>query len=146
MNKIQDIIGKIKNTPIKFRSWDGKEMILLDSFYEIQRQNLTKEEVENVLFLQFTGLLDKNGNEIFVGDILKFFYFQKPLGEKEGNDEEIIGVCLIYPQNGVRCVVGETHFLVHENHAQFPNWEDFYTHDFEIIGNVFENPELIENL
>jgi len=78
---------------------------------------------------QYTGLTDKNGDKIFEGDILKI-----------GIEEDDYVICKVYEYRGVMCVDYET-----------PDWDfnalAFLDNDnvfiFEIIGNIYDNPELI---
>lgn len=73
---------------------------------------------------QYTGLLDKNGKEIFEGDVV--------LGKDQLVRElEIRGY--IGHQNGSFVIVGD--FMTHYR------WLDY---DVEIIGNIHDNPELLE--
>ena len=72
----------------------------------------------NADFVQFTGLLDKNGKEIYEGDIVKW------ANGKDAVDE------VIY--SGDR-------FLLHNLGA--PSLAKISI-DCEIIGNIYENPEL----
>lgn len=73
---------------------------------------------------QYTGLLDKNGKELFEGDIV--------LGKDQLVRElEIRGY--IGHQNGSFVIVGDiiTHY----------RWIDY---EVEVIGNIHDNPELLE--
>lgn len=74
---------------------------------------------KDIKLMQYTGLKDKNGKEIYEGDILRNY----------GNDIEDWVVSY-----------EEGKFI-----GIFDNvCEDLYEiHDFEVIGNIYENPELI---
>lgn len=77
---------------------------------------------------QYTGLTDKNGKKIFEGDILSAYF-----------DED-------YPENETRAVVvwhGIGFYLCYMSRI----FELFETTDatfFEVIGNIYDNPELLE--
>lgn len=70
---------------------------------------------------QYTGLTDKNGKKIFEGDILKF----------EGQ----IGV-LFYNEKFSK-------FMFQVKNS-FACYQLDYTCDFEVVGNIHDNPELLE--
>lgn len=85
-------------------------------------------EDENATIMQSTGLKDKNGKEVFVGDIIKCTRgcLHEVYIEKEYGGTYIGGMPAIYLK-GLR-----------EGYA--------WTEDEEIIGNIYENPELLEDL
>jgi hypothetical protein len=108
---------------IKFRAWHSKgkgEML-----YGTNRSVFSwQEEGQPITIMQFTGLLDRNGKEIYEGDILKL----EPLHFIE-EDAEQVGVVEFDNKRGAFNIIGQ--IQVHPN----SNWE--------IIGNIFENPELL---
>ena len=111
-----------------YRAWDIENkkwfhpslFIITDAgFYATYREfedgiSLFDYEYE---LMQNTGLKDKNGESIFVGDILKW------------NEEEFGS-----PFNE----------LVDWDYEQFSSRENDWKNHCEIIGNKFDNPELLE--
>lgn len=116
---------------IKFRAWNPfkqKMMIAypLESWFsacaEYQTNPYDKEP--DIIMLQFTGLTDKNGKEVYEGDILQWRNYRGVVEYKQG-------VC---------------QFMIHdEPSSQYPErgWRLIDKHN-EIIGNLYENPELIK--
>jgi hypothetical protein len=103
---------------IKFRAWHrtAKEML-----YEKAFMVLGWEEVEHqpLDVMQFTGLKDRNGMEIYEGDII--------------NDNGLIMTIEFFKASFCKC---------NEN----GNWI-LHSHDkYEVIGNVYENAELTDKV
>lgn len=83
-------------------------------------------EDENAIIMQATGLLDKNGQEVFVGDIIKCTRGcpHEVYLEKEYGGTYVGGMPAIYLKGLL------------SGYA--------WTGDEEIVGNVYQNPELLE--
>lgn len=119
---------------LKFRAWNKKEQKFIHSdwkygelsFWENVLQDFSKE-YEPVQ--QFTGLKDKNEKEIFVGDIIRIF---PGYGCEWG---EYIGEIVFYNFSFVIKSMRRYNSL---------SFIDYECPKPEIIGNIFENPEFLE--
>ncbi|WP_273958145.1 YopX family protein [Lacticaseibacillus paracasei] len=94
---------------------------------------------EEAHLMPYTGLHDKNGRKIYEGDIVSFGSVWNN-GDNEDIDEEFhIGVVEYDPHDAVYNVnceeSGEHRFLF----TEVVNYDGF-----GVIGNIFENPELLE--
>ena len=131
----------------KFRVWikTEKRMIETDDLLDIDYENevvMTQQvyfenglpddrDLDNFVFdeielMQLTGLKDKNGKEVFIGDIIKCTRGcpHEVYLEKEYGGTYIGGMPAIYLKGLL------------SGYA--------WTEDEEIIGNIYENPELLE--
>lgn len=115
----------------KFRVWNGKTFEI-DPRHSIARlccipntMNLTG--FGNII-QQFVGLYDKNGVEIYEGDILQRTWFRFTQGMLDGKLQTDTKVVEYDPYKGYGFVENE-----------FPmGWM------WEVKGNIFENPELLK--
>lgn len=111
----------------KFRAWD-KETQTMNGMAEIYRNRNQEIELhprdENIILMQSTGLKDKNDKEIFEGDII---------GSKDGF---LNGVVLYRPD----LAMWTTDLIRYNNFERLCN----VASSREIIGNIYENPELLE--
>lgn len=124
----------------KFRAWHnelGRMMSISDMWFNVDSLGeiglndtimndyitVSPDEIE---LMQSTGLKDKNGKEVFVGDIIKCTRGcpHEVYLEKEYGGTYIGGMPAIYLK-GIR-----------EGYA--------WTEHEEILGNIYENPELLE--
>lgn len=111
---------------IKFRAWTGDRMIPHE-YCDVLLKNVnnTGRYSNNFIYMQFTGLKDKNGGECYISDIIK---------DHNGR---------IY-----LCKMSDEYL---EMYFQSPNSSQALTpyglllkgNGFEIIGNIYESPELI---
>ena len=127
---------------IKFRAWDKKGKKWIRDFHILPNGQVlvgqgkmtawiyAKKDVD---LIQYTGLKDKNGKEIYEGDILSW------LSEEEGLGEiytvifnEAVGEFM-----GRHKIAGNLDF--NSGYA-----EDINTNEIEVIGNIYENTELLK--
>ena len=116
---------------IKFRGWDVgfKEM---ESWESLLTSDVLPEVLQglspNLKLMQYTGLEDKNGVEIYEGDIVETVY----------NGEVFAGV-VVYD-------LSEVDFKVTDGKEKYGrNFQYLAGNDEnEVIGNIYENPELLE--
>lgn len=113
------------NREIKFRAWN-KILQRMETWEELLKQEASGDEMmvwlfqgEDLISLQFTGLLDKNGKEIYESDLLKY-----PNGD----------VVVVIFHKGTFCYKMSEH-----------NYHIFDETQIEIIGNIYENPELLKS-
>ncbi|EPD8701567.1 YopX family protein [Listeria monocytogenes] len=118
---------------IEFRAWDKevKEMDYNPSVIEIWQNKPINEQFrleseEKLVWMQYTGLKDKNGKKIFEGDIVNCKFFDRMVGD-------IAGVI-----NFIDCVWAVSDF---KNKRLYQLID---VDNIEIIGNIHENPELLE--
>jgi uncharacterized phage protein (TIGR01671 family) len=98
------------------------------------------EKNRDFIIQQFTGLKDKNGNEIYEGDILSFKSDKR--AEGGGN---ICGTYGFHKENCHEVFFERGCFYIanHQNLSERLNlWKRWG--GLEIVGNCFENPELLE--
>jgi len=111
---------------IKFRGWNKKEK----KMYQMEIFSVNNPGVE---FLQFTGLIDKTGKEIYEGDIVTSTHadivpsYTWTVSWKDAG---------FYPFNDAD----------EQGHGEL-RWYGVREHleTFEIIGNIYENPELLRD-
>lgn len=108
---------------IKFRAWNKNRKCWEGEFNLYD--GVDSQDEEEILYLQFTGLLDKNGKEIYEGDILRLDSWE--------------GLQVVSFIEGAFCLAtkggdfsGDIHYIQHAGKPQS-----------EVIGNVMENPSLL---
>jgi uncharacterized phage protein (TIGR01671 family) len=129
---------------IKFRAWDKKEKKMVfwkglfwDEEYDCAcfEGEMTKDRTHYEL-MQYTGLKDEKGKEIYEGDIVKYLFSDDYAGEEfleikrpiEFREGMFYPICM--------------------RDSSFHDFDDkpLVWKDFEVIGNIYENPELLKEV
>ena len=85
---------------------------------------------------QYTGLTDKNGKKIFEGDILKIIHkYQSPFDDDTKEYTDITTDVVFFDDEGLCFSYGKSPFLC---------VVDNVTAEYEVVGNIHDNPELLE--
>ena len=128
---------------IKVRAWDNvhKKMITVENYecteiidedefyktpFELFLMALKWMQKKDYILMQYTGLKDKNGKEIYEGDVVIALFYE---------EKEPFKYTIEWVNAGFR--------LCKEPHSGYP-LDIHGLHDIEIIGNIYENPELLK--
>jgi len=127
---------------IKFRGWNNKIQFMSKPFRFGQVLNFNDQIIKSLsqdeIVMQFTGLQDKKGVDIYEGDVLEY---KNDLGRHH--------LAKIFYKKGGLC------FNIHQDDF-YKNSEEIYFYEscadmqskgwivqFEVIGNIYETPELL---
>lgn len=130
---------------IKFRAWDIKLKKWIIGFDIDNNGNIWHNHFghPDAILMQFIGLLDKNGKEIYEGDVVRAtsrmlnFKTNIPTGKISIEDYYII-----YVENEARFA---KQIKGNCEHDVVKLRQESMTAFYEVIGNCFENPELLED-
>jgi len=114
----------------EYRAWDEKENRMeycpgvkrMEDWLSPDINALIKhcQKYEGYILMQYTGLNDKNDRKIWDGDIIGYY---DAIGE-------------VYFEDGA--------FLVRDDHCEGDLLSDWMAGERLVIGNIYENPELLE--
>lgn len=117
----------------KFRAWfkQGSKMVNVATIDFLEKEVKSHANVmysfDEIELMQSTGFVDENGKEVFEGDIVKLF--DKDLYVVEWSSQEASYKLIPVDKQWSDCY--------------FSNYENI-TKIIEVIGNVWENQELME--
>jgi len=132
---------------IKFRAWAD----IIEEMVEIKYLDMSKSRCEQTTkvvgyagyaeleddclpyqdLMQYTGVKDRNKNEIYEGDILRL-----------NNDDKAIGQ-VVYDR-GCFCFVEKRDYTYFNHFKDYTYFNHFKGKQFEIIGNIYENKDLLD--
>ena len=132
---------------MKYKLWDKENKEFLEDTWEteyavLKNGNIIEiydngfgegysiSDLENIEVLQFTGLQDRNGKEIYEGDILKYNF------PYDGRLKHV---------SPVKFLETEASFGIKDRYEnEIPLYRIAANNYFEIIGNIYENKNLLE--
>ncbi|WP_024831624.1 YopX family protein [Ruminiclostridium josui] len=135
---------------IKFRAWDkefgrlvkwnDRAFIKMGDYRELSEITMNYFSDQRFIFMQYTGLHDKNGKEIYEGDILKARIrcgFDMAKGDYEHKFKNyVVEYWQSFTQIGYRLRNKSSNFMIKPS--------ALHTMQVEVIGNIHDNPELMK--
>jgi uncharacterized phage protein (TIGR01671 family) len=141
---------------IKFRAWDGNNMFYQNgapepdlcitfqgevcSVNEDTSYGTWKFKLNDMKLMQYTGLHDKKGKEIYEGDLVTF-------GTRKYQIVHECGSFCLYDEDGeIISKIGGINDHCYSLFDLFLEccWEENSAYDIEVIGNIHENSKLLE--
>jgi uncharacterized phage protein (TIGR01671 family) len=132
------------NREIKFRAWDKARKVLFMIFDNSSLDWYLPTWKDNYEIMQFTGLKDKEGKEIYEGDIIEstsreVTFDGQDTGKIAKDKYEVVWVeeNAHYAQKRIK-----TGYIQSGTGMK----QKFMTKYYEVIGNIHENPELVKEI
>jgi uncharacterized phage protein (TIGR01671 family) len=145
--KIKGITDTMIRRPILFRAFDTTHQVMakrdeLDGDFDFIKdgdrvrstlgwQDVFNGDYPDVIPMQFTGLLDKNGKQIWEGDIVEAAWVHK------GQPGQKFKAIIFYNQHIGSFRIG------YDGMGGGAQDEIYFRYQIEVIGNLYENPELM---
>ena len=118
---------------IKFRIFDSE----IKKYIDISASAIMLDELNNLKpnlkIEQFTGLYDKNGKEIYEGDIVSY---KRNVGNWTGKSLTTVHE-IIFTE--------EINAFVMKDNSGYIKLRKHWGYEYEVIGNIHENAELLNN-
>lgn len=129
--------NKLSNKMVEPKNWQN-----IDSIFECLKQQVCYDNDISLLpynhignglvFMQSTGLKDKHGKLIYEGDIVRFYF----------DNDEIIAV-IEWDYDECRFYLNTTDYF---EDKYVTDYEIVNQEKYEVIGNIYDNSELLEEL
>lgn len=135
---MREIKFRGKTGTVEGKKWVYGYLYKIKSFfseayqYFIKNEHLQETIIDEETIGQYTGLKDKNGQEIYEGDIV-YIKGETELLDIKGKVE--------YNDSWAQFVITNTGNIINETEPL----GDYEEQDLEVIGNIYNNPELLKN-
>jgi len=126
----------MKANRFRFRAWDADNKVMAnheDGIGAMWAVNMLGAPSDKYTVMQSTGLEDKNGVEIFEGDVLHYSSWLTDDGNAPYSKSDGWRIGDVYYHLG--------RFVVRGSEL----WNTFHYPHYEVIGNIHANPELMES-
>ena len=135
--------------PIKFRAWHKGEAFMIDWDLIVDDGILAYFASDDYELMQYTGLKDKDGREIYEGDIVSVtadievggWNILRDIVEEERTIRQSI-TCEVYYDEALALYALDT-IRKAEHMDSWGFFGDDGAQEFEVIGNIYEKPELL---
>lgn len=120
-----------KMVDVKAMDWDTEGNIIYIYYLEGKYYlGYKKNDINDIIIMQYTGFKDKDGKEIYEGDVVK--YYNNLYQVKRAT----LGFCIsrIHPNKFELELIANT-----------DKKPEMIKESLEIVGNIYENPELLES-
>ena len=140
---------------IKFKAWDklNKEMFNVE-IMDFQERKVYKDTVSyrkfnDIELMQYTGMKDVTEKEIYEGDVVKLVHTGIEISADRLEDlKRFVGI--IKYENGIFKIVKTEKSLIESKYFEMEQkkvseifiYSKLY--DLEVVGNIYENPELLK--
>lgn len=114
---------------IKFKFWDAEKKYMYHSTFNLIEISMMINLKSCHIPLQFIGLHDKNGKEVYEGDLLS-----------DGEDFPMILPVIYDEEYSMFCV--DVSF--DKDGGSIDEIKETFSDGFTVVGNIYENPELLQ--
>ena len=142
---------------IKFRAKriDNSKWVYGDLIENIDRFKIREKEknikaiaksyvVDTKTIGQFTGLYDKNGKEIYENDIVKAKYIEKrDFGGVKYDNEMEFNELVVWKHQSFQLEIDNCGIKMYRHLNFYEDLNNIKLKELEVIGNIFDNPELL---
>lgn len=125
---------------IKFRAWNEIDKAMIDwstiKVFESLLKNLMSGKVRHHQLMQYTGLKDKNSKEVYEGDIVRFVFEDGAIVQHKIEWSDKYHAWQVVNLSSGNSLTWNGSPLL---------WVAMKTYQPEVIGNIYQNSELLES-